>query len=45
MAEFCQILMVCFMEFTNIEPVYIKELAEGAQGGMGGDKSLNNEVR
>ena len=45
MAGFRQFFTYFFMEFINIGPVYIKEWVGGAQGGVGGGKSLNKEER
>ena len=40
MAGFRQFFMIFFMEFINIEPVYIRGWWEGRGGGVGGGKSL-----
>ena len=42
MASFRQFLMI-FMDFINIGSVYIRGWMGGAQGGVGGCKSLNKE--
>ena len=45
MADFCQFLIIFFMEFINIGLVYIREWLGGVWAGMGGGKSLNKEAR
>ena len=42
MADFCQVLMI-FMEFINIGPVYTRGCMGGAQGGISGGKSLKKK--
>ena len=43
MADFCQFLTIFLMEFINIGPVCIRGWVGGAQGGVGGSKSLIKE--
>ena len=45
MAGFRQFFTIFFMEFINIEPVYIRGWVGGARGGVGGGNSLIREER
>ena len=45
MASFQLFFTIFLMEFINIGPVYIRGWVGGAQGGLGGGKSLIKEER
>ena len=38
-------VLVFFMEFINIVPVYVRGGLEGCRGGVDGGKSLNKEAK